>query len=746
VSADEQHSEQEGRVGSLYRRHRPRTFADVVGQEPVVRTLRNAIERGKVHHAYLFVGSRGTGKTSMAKILAACLNCENGPTIEPCGVCDSCRSIATATSLDVIEMDAASNNSVDDIRELRESVAYAPVSGRRKIYILDEAHMLSTAAWNAFLKTLEEPPPNTVFVLATTEANKVPATVIDRCHRFDFHRPTVEQIAGVLRRAAGAESIEIPPPALAAIARSATGSFRDGLGTLEQLVTYSGSSISLEDVLAVLGVADSRLLAQAIDAVAAGDARAALGALESCASQGRDAASFAADLEVSLRELMIVGTLGEVPEELSLTPEADAALAEQAAVIPPRVVVRLLELLGEALEAIRAGADARTRLELALVKAARPETDTSLRALLARIERLEQSGAGTVSAVAAQREVAIPATPAGQESASAPSSGENAASPVPAQPGAVTPAAPTQPPATQSAPAASAQAPAPSAGPPASPPAAQSEPAASQSPVPSASPPEAPTSPTARATPPNPAVAAPHQPSAHAPAPPPGGAAEASASAVHVRSPPSAEAPEPSTASPEDSAAAQASAPPALQPPSEPPSPAGPPPAAGQPATVAGAMAAESRVAVEEPPPGDIARGLDSLSATWPAVVDVVRAENALLGALIAEARPVEVQGEELTLGFSSAFLKKKAEDPANRVTVAEALRVVTGGRWKLLYELREDLGEPLAADVPGDGDSEERWLARFMEEFDAEDITPEAGSGGEEPDLSTLTSNEKGP
>jgi len=551
-----------------------------------VRTLLGAVQRDQVHHAYLFVGSRGTGKTSMAKILAACLNCERGPTVEPCGVCDSCTAIARASSLDVIEMDAASNNSVDDIRELRDSVAFAPVSGRRKVYILDEAHMLSTAAWNAFLKTLEEPPANTVFVLATTEAQKVPATVVDRCHRFDFQRPTVEQIALVLRRTAERESIEVPPEAIAALARSATGSFRDALGTLEQLLAYSGSTIALEDVLAVLGVADAQLLERAVDAVADADARGALLALAECADSGRDAGSFASDLETRARELLVVQTLGEIPPELQLTPEADAQLLAQAERVPHATVVRLLELIGSALESVRAGADARTSLELALVKAARPEVDATTRALLARIERLEGGG--------------VSAQPVTEASHPLPDENKTAASPA-----------------------------------------------------------HLPDGDDVRETPPTP--------------------------------------------TPEGDAVREI--------PSTPMSESG---------------------AVREIPPDD----LRALIEQWPAVVKLVSDGHALCGAVIADTLPVAVAEADLTVGFpaSAAFLKKKAEDPSNRAIVTEALRELTGVRWRLSYELREDL--PTHGDGVPRTYTEEEWIERFKSELDAEEIPVESESeSGRQPD-----------
>ena len=389
---------------SLYRRHRPGSFDEVVGQQHVVRTLRNAVEQGKVHHAYLFVGSRGTGKTSMAKILARSLNCERGgPTVTPCGECESCLTIAAGSSIDVIEMDAASNRSVDDVRDLRERVAYAPTGGRWKVYILDEAHMLTKEAWNAFLKTLEEPPPNTVFVLATTEAHKVMATIADRCQRFDFQRPSLEQISEVLTRVAAAEGIEVDDAAVAMIARSASGSFRDALGTLDQLVAFGGDRVELDTVLELLGAVDAELLFEAVDAVIAEDPRAVLLGVEKMARSGRDPAQFARDLLAHLRHLLVTQTVGEVPNTFVVTATDADRLTAQASSIGAATLVRTIDELANALTNVREGDDARMAVEIALLKAARPDLDPSTEGLLRRVERLEQgtnasSAAGPVAA------------------------------------------------------------------------------------------------------------------------------------------------------------------------------------------------------------------------------------------------------------------------------------------------------------------------------------------------------------
>jgi DNA polymerase III subunit gamma/tau len=380
---------------SLYRRHRPQSFDEVVGQSHIVRTLRNAIEQDKVHHAYLFVGARGTGKTSIAKILARSLNCAEGPTVTPCGRCESCRTIANSTSLDVIEMDAASNNSVDDIRELREKVGFAPAIGGWKVYILDEAHMLSTAAWNAFLKTLEEPPPNTIFVLATTEPHKVLATIVDRCHRFDFQRPSLEEITAVLRRIADSEQIEADDRTLAAIARSAGGSFRDAIGTLDQLVTYGGKKVVFEDVLDVLNVADADLIFKTTDALIDHDPRAALESVEELITGGRDPEQFMRDLTTHLRQLVVVQTIGQPPDSYGLTADQTDRLETQAREISQLEAIRSIDLVAEASRMVKEGSEARIQLELALLKGARPRVDTSTDALLARLERLERTAGGT---------------------------------------------------------------------------------------------------------------------------------------------------------------------------------------------------------------------------------------------------------------------------------------------------------------------------------------------------------------
>jgi DNA polymerase III subunit gamma/tau len=441
---------------SLYRRHRPGSFDEVVGQAHVVRTLRNAVEQDKVHHAYLFIGSRGTGKTSMAKILARSLNCERGgPTVTPCGECESCVTIAAGTSMDVIEMDAASNRSVDDVRDLRERVAYAPSGGHWKVYILDEAHMLTKEAWNAFLKTLEEPPPRTVFVLATTESHKVMPTIADRCQRFDFQRPSLEQISEVLNRVAASESITIDDGAVAMIARSAQGSFRDALGTLDQLVAYGGEQVGLEEVLEMLGAADADLLFEAVDAVAVADPKAVLLGVEKMARSGRDPSQFARDLLAHLRHLLVTQTTGEVPTTFVVTATDTARIQQQAGAVGAAALVRTIDELAAALTAVREGDDARMAVEIALLKAARPDLDPSTEGLLRRIEKLEQQLAGggpppTPAPTTAEPQPETPEPSPAQPPAAQPDAPEPSA----AQPNAVQPATPEPAPPTDPAPSA----------------------------------------------------------------------------------------------------------------------------------------------------------------------------------------------------------------------------------------------------------------------------------------------------
>jgi DNA polymerase-3 subunit gamma/tau len=310
-------------------------------------------------------------------------------------------TIAAGTSMDVIEMDAASNRSVDDVRDLRERVAYAPSGGHWKVYILDEAHMLTKEAWNAFLKTLEEPPPKTVFVLATTESHKVMATIADRCQRFDFQRPSLEQISEVLNRVAAAESIEADEGAVAMIARSAQGSFRDALGTLDQLVAFGGDHVELASVLEMLGAADAELLFDAVDAVVAEDPKGVLLGVEKMARSGRDPSQFARDLLAHLRHLLITQTTGEVPTTFVVTATDTARMQSQAAAINSTNLIRTIDELANALTAVREGDDARLAVEIALLKAARPDLDPDTAGLLRRIERLENGGARPAGPAAA---------------------------------------------------------------------------------------------------------------------------------------------------------------------------------------------------------------------------------------------------------------------------------------------------------------------------------------------------------
>ncbi len=381
----------------LARKYRPQSFEDLVGQEHVARTLANAIESGRVAHAFLFTGVRGVGKTTSARLLAKCLNCvgkdgkAKGPTPKPCQECAPCREIAAGSDLDVQEIDGASYNGVDEVRRLQEGIAFRPARDRFKIYIVDEVHMLSNAAWNAFLKTLEEPPPHVKFLFATTEVHKVPVTILSRCQRYDFKLIATQVIAKRLREVLAAECIEADDAAVAILAREAAGSMRDAMSLLDQVIAFSGDKLAGDDVARVLGVADRKVLHDLAAALVAGDAAACLRVVDAIAQQGFDLPHVTRDILRHLRDLVVAKVCGEAGRELLDLADEEArdvlALAERA---EPDDLVRLFQGMSKSFDDIVRGGQPRATLEMTLVRLARRPPLLPLDELLARLGELEK--------------------------------------------------------------------------------------------------------------------------------------------------------------------------------------------------------------------------------------------------------------------------------------------------------------------------------------------------------------------
>jgi len=386
------------------RKYRPQTFDDLVGQSHVAQTLKNAVAQNRLAHAYLFVGPRGIGKTSTARILAKALNCLNSdkPTVTPCGVCDNCREIAAGNSLDVIEIDGASNNSVEDVRELRDNVRYAPAKGRYKIYLIDEVHMLSQAAFNALLKTLEEPPPHVKFIFATTEPQKVLATIVSRCQRFDLHRIPANLIAQHLQFIAGKEKISLEPPAAHAIARGAEGGLRDAESMLDQLVAFCGEKISESDVLSVFGFTSEQTVIDLTGRILRGETAGALDVLYQQSETGKDMMRLMSDLIVYLRDLLVFKAKPDALTE-DVDPDVQKALAAHADSIETDRLLELIDQFGEAEGRMKWAPNKKLHFEVAIIKAIQSLGQATLDEVIQKLGDLRDGNVVEAAGPAASR-------------------------------------------------------------------------------------------------------------------------------------------------------------------------------------------------------------------------------------------------------------------------------------------------------------------------------------------------------
>ena len=382
---------------ALYRKWRPVTFEDVKGQDHIVTTLKNQIKLDRVGHAYLFCGTRGTGKTTVAKIFAKAVNCENPVDGSPCGECPTCKAIAAGVSMNVVEIDAASNNGVDNIREIRDEVMYSPTEGKKKVYIIDEVHMLSIGAFNALLKTLEEPPEYVIFILATTEASKIPITILSRCQRYDFHRISIDTIAGRLSQLMEYENIRVEDKALRYVAKAADGSMRDALSLIDQCVAFhlGQDELTYENVLDVLGAVDTTVFADTLKAVVLGDVSACLHIVEDVVMQGRDLSQFTSDFVWYLRNLLLVAStkdISSLEDVIDVSADNLKQLAEDAKLADTETLMRYIRVMSDLSNELKLATQKRIKLEVSLIKLCKPamEPAADIGELSGRVGQLEQ--------------------------------------------------------------------------------------------------------------------------------------------------------------------------------------------------------------------------------------------------------------------------------------------------------------------------------------------------------------------